>query len=152
MAIRKEGAFFEIKLPNGKFSYGRILPKATYAFYDIYSENKISDINEIDGKKVLFRVAVHNDAISKNRWKILGTLPLVKELMILPLKFIQDELEPSQFEIYEPNTGKISPATKVEVIGLERAAVWDPEYVEDRIIDHFEGRPNRWFESLKIRE
>ena len=36
-----------------------------------------------------------------------------------------------------------------ECVGLERAAVWEPEHVEDRLRDHFAGRSNRWVESLK---
>src|SRR5258706_7325521 len=144
MAIRKEGAFIEIKLPNGKFSYGRILPKANYGFYEIYSDSKVSDIGEIERKKILFIVAVYKDAITKNRWKIIGTSPLEKTLLVLPLKFIQDELEPFYFEIYDPNSGNIRPAKKEECIGLERTAVWEPEHVEERIIDYFEKRPNKW--------
>ncbi len=152
MAIRKDGAFIEIALPNGKFSYGRILPKAGYAFYNIYSDSKISDINKIKNSKVLFILGVYKHAITKNRWKIIGNSELESELNKMPLEFIQDQLDPTQFEIYDPNTGEIKPATKAECLGLECAAVWEPEHVEDRIIDYFENRPNRWIESLKIKE
>lgn len=152
MARIKEGAFFEIALPNSKYSYGRILGKASYAFYNIYSESRIIDINLIRNSKVIFIVAVYNHAITKNRWKTIGITELEEDIKRLPLKFIQDDSELSQFEIYDPNTGDMRPAKKLECIGLERAAVWEPEHVEDRIIDYFEGRPNKWFESLKIKE
>lgn len=151
MAKIKEGAFIEIVLPNKKFTYGRILGKACYAFYDLYSDDKISDIESIKNAKILFVLAVHNDAIKKNRWKIIGIAEIEKEIRKIPLAFIQDELNPSQFDVYDPNTGDIRKATKEECTGLERAAVWDPEHVEDRITDHFEKRSNRWVESLKIK-
>jgi hypothetical protein len=152
MAVRKEGAFFEIALANGRFSYGRILAKASFAFYKIYSENRMSDINRIKISEVLFINSVYKHAISKNRWKIIGSLDIEPNLRVLPMEFIQDELEPSKFEIYNPNTGEIRPAKKAECFGLERAAVWEPQHIEDRIVDYFENRPNRWFESLRIKE
>lgn len=152
MAIRKDGAFIEITLPNGKFSYGRILPKANYGIYDVYSDNQITDVDKLRAKRILFIVAVYKHAITKNRWKTIGFLPLESILMNLPLKFIQDDFDYNHFEIYDSNTGVMRPAKKIDCIGLERAAVWEPEHVESRIIDHFEGRPNKWVESLKIKE
>jgi hypothetical protein len=36
-----------------------------------------------------------------------------------------------------------------ECTSLERAAVWDTEHIEDRLEDYFNGRENKWVESLK---
>ncbi len=152
MAKRKEGAFIEIVLPNGKYAYGRILQKASFAFYNIYSDNNISDINAIQKSEILFINSVYKYAITKNRWKIIGVLDIEPKLKELPMEFIQDNLAPTQFEIYNPNTGEVRCAIKIECIGLERAAVWEPEHVEERIIDFFEEKPNKWFESLKIKD
>lgn len=151
MAIRKEGAFFEIVLPNGKFSYGRILPKANYAFYDIYEYQRITDIEKIQAKEILFIISVYKFAITKGRWKQIGSKELESKLQVLPLKFIEDKLHPGHFEIYNSNTGETEPVTKDKCLGLERAAVWEPEHVEERIIDHFEQRPNKWVEQLKLK-
>jgi len=150
MARRKEGAFIEIELENGKYSYGRILQHASYAFYDIYSDRKISDVSAIQKGNVIFIIAVYKYAITKNRWKIIGIEELETKYRLLPNKFMQDIIDPSLFSIYNPNTGEMIPATKEECFGLERSAVWEPEHVEDRLIDHFENRPNKWVESLKI--
>ena len=152
MARIKEGAFIEIPLRNGMFSYGRILGKAAYAFYDIYSDSKVVDITSLQSKKVLFIVGVYNHGITKNRWKTIGVLELEQGVKKIPLAFIQDSIEPNKFKLYDPNTGEIKPATKSQCIGLECAAVWEPEHVEDRIVDYYEGRPNKWFESLKIKD
>ncbi|WP_448115483.1 hypothetical protein [Mesorhizobium amorphae] len=35
-------------------------------------------------------------------------------------------------------------------IGLECAAVWDPEHVVDRLRDPADGRPNKWVERLAV--
>jgi hypothetical protein len=69
----------------------------------------------------------------------------------LPLKFIQDPIQRQSFQIYDPNTGNIHPSKKEDCIGLERAAVWEASHVEDRILDHFEGRENKWVKSLQIK-
>jgi hypothetical protein len=36
-------------------------------------------------------------------------------------------------------------------VGLERAAVWEKESVEERLLDAFLGRPNAAEEHLKVR-
>jgi len=41
--------------------------------------------------------------------------------------------------------------TRKESQGLEAAAVWEPEHIEDRLRDHFDGKPNKWLESLRIK-
>ncbi|QES87744.1 Imm26 family immunity protein [Rhizosphaericola mali] len=152
MAIRKEGAFIEILLPNGMFSYGRILAKASFAFYNIYSENKILDLEFIKNAEIIFINSVYKYAISKNRWIIIGIIELEPNLRVLPMEFIQDTFNYNQIELYDPNTGEIKQSQKSECLGLERAAVWEPEHIEDRIIDYFEGRLNVWYESLKIKD
>jgi Immunity protein 26 len=152
MAKVKEGAFIEIALSNGKFSYGRVLGKACYAFYDIYSEVKIANVEHLKGKNVLFVLGVYNHAITKNRWKVIGLSELENGMKQIPFAFVQDSMDITKFEIYDPNTGATRTATKAECLGLECAAVWEPEHVEDRIMDYFEGRPNKWVESLKIKE
>lgn len=44
-----------------------------------------------------------------------------------------------------------NPATPEECAVLERAAVWDPGHVEDRLRDHFAGQSNKWVESLRLK-
>lgn len=42
-------------------------------------------------------------------------------------------------------------ATREECEGLEICAVWEAHAVEERIIDHYNGVPNFWVESMKIK-
>jgi len=147
---RVVGSFIKIKLPNGKYSYGRILEKANYAFYDFVTDDDNADLEQIGKQKVLFIVAVYDDAVTSGRWIIIGKLPLEPDLQMLPLKFIQDKLNPDNFELYDPNTGKTKKAYRQDCNGLERAAVWEPDHVEDRIVDYFNNQPNIWVERMKI--
>jgi hypothetical protein len=76
-------------------------------------------------------------------------VPLEAGLREAPPMFIQDAIKRDQFFICHGAVRR--PAARAECEGLERFAVWDPTQVEDRLRDHFAGRPNKWVESMKIR-
>jgi len=143
-ARRREGAFFEIALPNNKFSYGRILAKANYAFYDIYSDQPLTDIEMIGQAKVLFIIAVYKHVITKGLWKQIGIKALEPALQKLPMTYIKDPISPDTYRLYDPNTGVMTPCTKADCKGMEVAAVYDKVHAEDRLVAHFENRPGRW--------
>jgi hypothetical protein len=146
---RKVGDVLCINLEDGSHAYARVLDEATFAVYDLRTMREPS-VEEIIACPILFRVAVMDWAVTKRRWVIIGQEPLDGTLVHLPPKFIQDTINKSQFSIYE--NGSIRPASRAECIGLECAAIWDPSHVEDRILDHYAGRPNKWLESLKIKD
>jgi hypothetical protein len=124
-----------------------VLPEATFAFYDSRATEELS-IEHVITRPVLFFVAVMQYAIKGGLWPIVGHAPLDDQLKAPPC-FIQDPLNLNNFEIYKD--GKIRKATKEECAGLECAAVWDPEHVEDRLKDHYAGRKNKWLESLGMK-
>jgi hypothetical protein len=138
-----------IDLGDGFHSYARVLPEALFAFYDGRFEGDIP-IVKIISLSVLFQVPVMDHAVKRGRWKIIGNAALEDFLLNPPPRFIQDPLRKDVFEIYEKG-GRIRPATKDECIGLERAAVWEPTHIEDRLRDHYAGRKNKWVESLRMK-
>lgn len=87
-----------------------------------------------------------NRAVESGRWEVLGNEPLEQGLEEIPKFFKQSPLN-KKFSIYYQ--GVEIPSTKEECQELERAAVWDPEHVEDRLRDHYDNVPNQWIESLK---
>jgi hypothetical protein len=101
---------------------------------------------------VLFRIWVHNDAVKKGIWKVVGHEPLAVEDAAEPLFYKQDAITGalSLYHSLFANTGWERPASTTECDGLECAAVWDPEHVEDQLRDHYAGRPNKWVQSLSI--
>ena len=145
---RTVGAIVRIPLGDGWHSYGQILNEADFAFFDVRTREDL-DVEDIVNRSILFRVAVMNHAVTSGRWRKIGTAPVTDTLARPQPKFIQDALDPSQFQIYVG--GEIRSAARHECEGLERVAVWEPEHVEDRLRDHFAGRPNKWVESLRIR-
>lgn len=145
------GSFIQLKLPCNLYAYGRIITKSNCAFYNIFSETEIRDIGMLERKPVLFIVAVYNNAVNSGRWLKIGTLPLGQEFEVLPYKFMQDILNPSKVSLYNTRTGEITPSNMESCIGLEKAAVWEAEHIEERLCDHFHGRENEWVEELKLK-
>jgi hypothetical protein len=123
------------------------LTGASYCFYD--SRGTIDLLAEqVINQPILFFAAVMDSAIKSGRWPIVAHLPLDGGLTPPP-KFMQDRWNKSSFSIYL-NSGEIKKATRKECQGLERAAVWDPEHIEDRLRDHYSGTGNKWVELLKM--
>lgn len=48
------------------------------------------------------------------------------------MQCIQDGLDETQFELYNPNTGEVTKATGEKCEGLETCAVWEAHAVEKR--------------------
>lgn len=141
------GNIVKIPLGEGVHTYARTLKEASFAIYDARTKEEITNFQALIKKPILFVVAVYNDAITSHRWENIFFIPLEPNLLILPKKFIQDPINPNKFRIYD--NGRIIPASKDECLGLERASVWEPEQVEQRIRDYYAGRPNQWIELDK---
>ncbi|CAA7196835.1 Imm26 family immunity protein [Chryseobacterium potabilaquae] len=140
------GSILEIPIDGKYYVYAQILNNG-YVFFDYKSKEQITDFEILNDKTILFIIAIYDQIITKGEWLKVGKMDIRKELEILPMKFIQDALQPDHFEFYNPNMGEIAPATKKEIIGLERAAVWDKNHVEDRIRDYYNGVPCAWLKD-----
>ena len=142
---RKVGDILRIRLDDGGFSFARVLEEPLMAFYDLKSDSTPS-LSEIVDKPIIFFIWVMSRAVKTGRWEVIGNVALDHELELPPKFFNQDALDKKFTIIYNDDE---SPATREECENLERAAVWDPEHVEDRLCDHYVGVPNMWVESLK---
>jgi hypothetical protein len=142
----KIGSIVEIPLPNGKRGYARTLKIPLMAFYAIQSED-VLPINEIICQPIAFKLWVTTSAVSSGRWTVVGHVPLESDLEISPWFFKQDIIT-KKLSLYRG--GVELPATKEQCEGLERAAVWGHQHIESRIVDYLEGRPNKWYNALRI--
>jgi len=143
---RTVGAIVKIPFDGKWFTYGQILDDAEVAVFDARTDCELP-MDEITGRAMICRVAVSYHAITKDRWLKVGKSPISEVIKAPVPKYIQDILKPDRFEIY--CNGEIRPSTREECIGLERAAVWEPEHVEERIRDHYSGKQNRWVDILR---
>lgn len=144
----RAGDVVKIPLGEDQYAFGRVLRKPLMGFYDLLV-SELPSVEVIVAKPILFRVWVMNYAVTDGDWPIIGHMPLTPELEETPIFFKQDHIT-GKFSIYLGN-GQERPVTRKEVEGLERAAVWEPEHIVDRLRDHFAGRSNVWVESLKPR-
>lgn len=142
------GAILAVSLGDGTSTFALTLPEADFAFFDARTTEAIPP-TDLLLKSVLFRVAVHKSAWVSGRWTKVSKVAVPPELQEPQSKFIQDALNPGRFEIYVAGTTR--PATREECEGLERAAVWEPEHVEERIRSYYAGMPSVWALSLELR-
>jgi Immunity protein 26 len=143
-----EGALVRIDLANGTDVFARVLPNAQAAFYSakcVHAEP--TDISRIYNSEILFVTTVMKYAFENNRWPVVDERPLEKALLTPRNYFMKDVLT-GQFSIYRSSDGAIHESSKEECQGLEEAAVWDPQHIEERLRDHFVGRPNRYVEQM----
>lgn len=140
------GAVVEILIEGQYYVYAQILPKSLFAFFDYRSETPIIDLSCLTTAPVLFVIPVYDYVITKGIWLKVGKLPIRKDLEILPLEYIYDETS-GKYSTYNCYTGEIVSSNKEEVQGLERAAVWAENHVEDRIRDYYNNVPCIWLKD-----
>ncbi|UWP97182.1 immunity 26/phosphotriesterase HocA family protein (plasmid) [Aliiroseovarius crassostreae] len=152
----KPGEVYEIPLSGGSFGYVKCLPYGEYAFLNYQSAQKLENVEVLKSAETLFRIWVMNYAFNKNSsWKRIGVLELNEDEKRGSDFFKQDQLS-GRLTIYReaqdnPAGYEERPATLEECRGLERAAVWNPEHVEDRLSDYFSGIENKWVKSLALK-
>lgn len=150
---RIPGQIVEIGLGQGKKSYARVLNEPLFAFYDkIYDASNELNPSQMIELPVAFKIDVMNSAVTTGRWPVIGRIDLSPDLEEVA-KFCKQDIVTGALFIYQevPDLAPYfeRPATIEECEGLEVAAVWDAEHVEDRLRDHFAGRPNKWVEQLR---
>ena len=145
------GSILEINIDNEYYVYAQILGHACCAFFDFRSTKRLNDFLLLLDARVLFVIAVYNDAVNQGHWLKVSKMEIGSDLNILPMAFIEDPFKYNSYELYNPNTGEITPAKKEDCIGLERAAVWEPEHVESRIRDYYNGISNIYVEEMKLK-
>lgn len=149
MARRKKwepGNVVEIGLDDGSFSYGVIIDEPLVAFTDaVFSERPEISPNLFN--KLAFQLWVMNSAIGKNGWPIIGDLKL-NDLSITEARFYRYDIISKKFYHYVDCANDI-PSTREGCVGLECAAVWRKDHVEDRLRAHKAGLECKWEVSLR---
>lgn len=144
----KPGTFVRIPLGDGSFGYGRLLESPYAAFYKHRTSSPESDLDRIASSPVLFKTAVRQLALKA--WELIGWRELEEHLTQPLIRFMQDVGDFRQCTIFD-TAGNERAAKPEECIGLERAAVWEQQAIEERLLDALMGRPNADEEHLKVR-
>jgi hypothetical protein len=153
---RAEGRVVRVDLGDGRHAYGRQLWSINVEFYDhVDTAGKTIELLDLVDKPVAFTIWLTDRCFQRNgRWTLLDTIPLLdRERQRSDVKFRQDMPSGALTIESRPHPPSLDfrrrTATAEECQSLEQAAVWSPEHVEDRLRDHFDGRPNTWVESLR---
>ncbi|MET0406657.1 MAG: Imm26 family immunity protein [Cystobacter sp.] len=144
----KAGTFVRLTLADGSFGYGRLLEPPHLAFYDHRTVAPDPDVDGISSKPILFKIAVNLLALKD--WTAIGWLSLEEELTRPLVQFRQDVSDFKRCLIFD-TAGNKRVAEPKECEGLERAAIWEKESVEERLLDAFLGRTNAAVEHLRVR-
>ncbi|MFN4288643.1 MAG: hypothetical protein ACK4E3_09140 [Brevundimonas sp.] len=145
---RTENDIIEIELIDGRFAYAQRLTDPLVGFYPgCYGQRQT--VETFEGQTFRFCVWVHSDAFASARWNVVGTIEPPPNMQN-PWFFKQDALS-KKLTLYQHQTGKVRTLQVDELFGYEAAAVWDPEHIEQRLIDECEGRSNVFVESMKKR-
>jgi len=140
------GSFVAIPL-NGEFGFGRVAREARIACYDIKAP-VILPVAQIREAPVLFVVGVDFDAYTSGRWQIIGREPL-EPFLAAPVKFFRQDVFTGAIDIYLE--GEFQPYAGEDLDKMERLVSWSDHRVEDRLRNHFAGRPDPNTESLKVK-
>lgn len=144
----KVGAIVKVPFEGTRHTYARLLTSPVIAFYDAATDIGLP-LDDILPRPILFRIAVMKHAITSGRWTVVGVKPLEPSLQEATIFFRQDATNPDHLFFHQE--GHESPATREDCLKLERAAVWEPEHVEERLADYYAGRINQWVELLRLK-
>lgn len=143
----KPGTFLRIPLADGSLGYGRVLEPPYSAFYNYRTTGPDSDLDRIASKPILFKITARHLALKS--WEAIGWRELEQHMTQPVVFFHQDVGDFRRCTIWD-SAGNKRAAKPQDCIGLERAAVWEQQHVEERLLDIFMGRPNVTEEHLKV--
>ncbi|MDR3693813.1 immunity 26/phosphotriesterase HocA family protein [Mucilaginibacter sp.] len=142
------GAFLRVPIDEKDHTYGRIISKLVYAFYDFKTDLEITNLELIEKSNVLFKLIIHRDAVTKGYWKIIGIKELPEDLKV-PVPFFKQEIgNPDECSIVAEDESR--KATQQQCVGLERLAVWEHDHIEQRLRDYYNGVRNNDTIALRL--
>ncbi len=141
------GDIVKIDLGDRNFAFGPVLTDPLMAFYFTLTSSDVS-FQEVMSSNIIFKVWVMNDAVKSGRWPVIGAAPL-EEVLLNSVDFFKKDPISGELSIYRG--GRDVPATHDECKGLERAAAWSANHIEDRSRDHFAGVSNKWVKLLALK-
>ena len=146
----RPGQVYRVDFEEGWHTYGRMLEDRPYfAFHDWRVQVPAADLLEVVKSPVLFVVAVRWHYHHQGRsWPSVGNVPLDVVDTPIPLQFILSPPDSTR-PILADSKGGRWPATLEQCVGLEPVMVWDADHVEQRLADHYAGRPNHWVEMYR---
>ena len=148
------GTVLAVPLKDGRHGVARVLRHPVVEFYETsMTDGDAVDLEKVTQSPVAFRIWVMDSATGGRRWKKIGEVPLSEEERTRRELFCTEDGLSKELSTYwtDPETGEVheEPATRQEALALEPAAVWSAEHVQDRLLDHLEGRESTWVRAVR---
>tara|TARA_Y100001968_G_scaffold320952_1_gene354624 strand:+ start:573 stop:998 length:426 start_codon:yes stop_codon:yes gene_type:complete len=129
------GNYIQIPLDDNRYCYGVVTITERLAFVD-YCDAKALEPDEIVALPILFEISAAKYTIGKNGWLVAGKADLNERFETKPF-FYKKDIISGKYSIVDSTWMNEVPATETECQNLEKAAVWEPCHIEDRLRQHF---------------
>jgi hypothetical protein len=142
------GAVFRVPVRDAEFAYAVML--AEFPYIAFYGQDAAFDDRGAPIGPPMFTVLVERSAYVRGGWgKPIRHLP-PEAVPAIPTFFWQSVVNKAECELIEPvkRRRSVSPA---ECAGFESSAIWADAHLRSRIEDTYEGRPNLFAESLRLK-
>ena len=146
-----KGAIVKIPIGDGYHTYGRLMLDPYIEVIDARTKDDIA-LQSILEKPILFTVCFfYRQAISNGTWEIIEKVPFDETKIRTSKQFRQDDFDIQKCKLVDM-WGDEQECSLEECRGHERLAVWSPQNIVRRILDHYEGRPNATLQDLSLKE
>lgn len=141
----KPGDVLLIDLGDGRATCALVSTPPLVVFFDFVSTEAI-EAELVLSLPVAFKVWVFKPVVGSGRWPRIGRVTMPPDLLEMPMMFMQDALS-GALSLYHhrfADTNFTRSATLSECAGLECAAVWNANHIEERLRARFDGGDDKW--------
>ena len=135
---------FRVDLHEGTYGCGQVATEVDNIFFNHMDvEGNFTPVEKILEKPVAFYATVDKYVLKEGLWEILGIWPVKPENQVFPEMFGYDSLMGNKGSYFIWKTAlKRAPCSLEETNGRECLASYGHGSIEQRLRDHFAGRPN----------
>lgn len=145
---QKPGDIVSIDIGDGRKFYAVALTHPLYAFLDgLIEPGEPADV--VRSRDILFKLWATDGAVKTGRWPIIGKLDVHTVSAWDGAVFFKQDKISGRITAYERGCGIKTEISIEEANQLECAAVWSAEHIEDRLRDHSDAVPNKWWASMR---
>lgn len=141
----KKGDIFRWRIADGLYCYAQYIEPTLTAFFSKYSTGSLEAKDLID-LRAAFKLCVYKSAFKDENSEKIGNMAVLAENEVKPTTFKQDIISGGLF-IYDESGHPNNiwrPASYDECKNIETTSVWEFYHVRRRLLELYEGKPNRW--------
>jgi len=142
---QKPGQVLRIPLGDGTYGYCQMVDKTKHVFFDFKDNGANTNIDDFLKSERIFKCVVDSYIINKGFWEILDVFPISEKHLIFEPRFSYNPFSKT-YQIFKDGIGDV-PARWEEVQDMEPFCSWGHKAVEQRLKDHFAGRPCYFIEK-----